>query len=90
MLSSTYLLIAVEKIDFPFNLELDSGLPFKVFKGCMVVIGLTNNGGDIRALSNAFTLSFRIAFSFYMSPIEKFKASPVASWNSMTLEGGTR
>jgi len=56
----------------------------------MVAIGLENNGGGIRELSNSLTLSFKIAFSFYIiSPIENFKASLVASWNSMTLEGGT-
>jgi hypothetical protein len=89
VLSPTYLLIETSKLDVPFNLELDYGLPSKFFKVFMVVIGLENNGGGINGFSNSLTLSFRIAFSFSISPIENFKSSLVASWNFMTLEGGT-
>jgi hypothetical protein len=85
----TYLLIEAIKLYVPFNLELDFRLPSKVFKGCMVVIGLVNNGGGMREFFNSLTLSFKISFSFSIYPIENFKASPMASWNSMTLKGGT-
>jgi hypothetical protein len=88
MLSSTYLLIASSKLDVPFNLKLDFGLPSRFVKGFMVVMELTNNVRGIRALSNSLTLSFRIAFSFSISQIENFKDSPMNSWNSMTFEGG--
>jgi hypothetical protein len=89
VLSPTYLLIETRKLYDPFNLELDYGLPSKFFKVLMVVIGLENNGGDIKEFSNSITLSFLTTFSFSISPFENFKASLVASWNFMTLEGGT-
>jgi hypothetical protein len=69
MLSPTYLLIETRKIDVTFNIELNFGLPSKVFKGFMVVIGLENNGGGIKAFFNSLTLYFRITVSFSRSPI---------------------
>jgi len=66
------------KLDIPFNLELDSSLSSKVFSGCIVMMELENKGGGIKSLSNSLTFSFKIAFSFSKSPIEYFKASPVA------------
>jgi hypothetical protein len=89
VLSPTYLLISTSKLDDPFNLELDYGLPSKFFKVFMVVIGLENSGGGINEFFNSLTLSFRITFSFSISPIENFKSSLVPSWNFMTLEGET-
>jgi hypothetical protein len=89
MLSPTCFLIAANKLDIPFNLEIYFGQYSRVFNGCIVAIQLENKGGGIKELSNYLTLSFKIAFSFSISSIEYFKASPVASWNSMILEGGT-
>ena len=89
MFSPTYLLIEASKLDVPFNLELDSSPPSKVFKGFMVVIGLENNVGGVKEFSNRLTLYFQISFSFSIYPIENFKAPLLASWNFMTLDGGT-
>jgi hypothetical protein len=77
------------KLDIPFNLKLDYGLSSKVFDDCIVVMGLENKGGGIKALSSSLTFPLEIVFSLSKSIIEDFKASPVASWNSMSLEGGT-
>jgi hypothetical protein len=89
MFSPTYPLIETRKLDVPFNLEIDYGLPSRVLKGFIVAIRLSNNGGGIRSFSNSLTLSFKITFLFFIYPIHISKASPMASWNYMTLEGGT-
>jgi hypothetical protein len=68
--SPTYLLIAASKLDVPFNIELYYDIPSKLLKGCIVEIGIENNGGGIRAFSNSLTLSFKIEFLFYISPID--------------------
>jgi hypothetical protein len=73
MLSPTYVLIEASKLDVPFNLEVNSGLPSKVFKGCMVVIGLEKNGGGIKAFSNSLTLSLESHFHFLYLQLKTLK-----------------
>ena len=55
--------MVARKLEVPFNLEIDYGLYSRVLKGCMVVIGLENNGGGIKEFSISLTLSFKISFS---------------------------
>jgi hypothetical protein len=77
------------KLDIPFNLKLDYGLSSKVFDDCIVVMGLENKGGGIKSLSSSLTFPLEIVFSLSKYIIEDFNSSPMASWNSMSLEGGT-
>jgi hypothetical protein len=67
------------KIDVPFNVDIDSSLPSKLIKGYMVAIGLENSGGGIKEFSNSLTLSFKMELSLSIYPIEMFRASHVAS-----------
>jgi hypothetical protein len=42
----------MSRLDVPLSLELDYGVPSRLFQGCIVTIGLENISGGIKAHSN--------------------------------------
>jgi len=67
------------RLNVPLTLEMDYGVPSRLFQGHIVSIGLENRGGGIKAFSNYLILSFIIAFPFSISPTDIFRAHPIAS-----------
>jgi len=89
LFSPTYLLIEMSRIEVSLNIELDSSVPSNLFQGCIIVIGLANMGGGIRALSNSLILYLSMEFLFSIYPTDIFKYFPVASWICTILDRGT-
>jgi hypothetical protein len=89
MLSPMYLLIVSNRLKALLTIELGSSTYSKLLRGWMTSIGPTNKGFGNKEFYNSFTLSLKKYFSFSISSIEYFGASPFASWNLMNLEGVT-
>jgi hypothetical protein len=75
ILSPTYFLMAINKVESFFSLELDSRVSSKISSGLIENIGSTNKGLSNRTSSNYFILLFNTKFLF-CSSIEYFQGIP--------------